>query len=145
MTSCALTRASQPRVVQPPPDSNHLLNPNNQRLRSNVGTPMSTVSTLLVPTLALTLLLAQCANTFCACCWHTVRTCVRCEQQRTSEFERFLSDFERFLEEITHSSVAKSVLTPSELAVSTPCANTSGNLLLARANTSPECCWHRVC
>ena len=41
--------------------------------------------------------------------------------------------------------VAKSVLTPTEPAVSTLCANTSGNLLLARANTSPECCWHRVC
>ena len=35
-----------------------------QGLRSNVGTLMSTVSTLGVLTLALILLLAQCANTF---------------------------------------------------------------------------------
>ena len=35
-----------------------------QGLRSNVGTLMSTVGTLGVLTLALILLLAQCANTF---------------------------------------------------------------------------------
>ena len=46
---------------------------NSQRFRSNVGTLMLSVSTLDVPTLALTLLLAHCANTFQACCWHTIK------------------------------------------------------------------------
>ena len=52
-----------------------------QGLRSNVRTLTSTVRTLLGPTPALILLLAQCSNTCQRCCWHTVRThiCVRAE------------------------------------------------------------------
>ena len=81
-----LSRGLRPPARCPP------LSPRAQGVRSNVGTPTSTVSTLSVPTLALTLLLAQCSNTCQRCCWHTVRTCVRLRAEASKETR---SDFEQ--------------------------------------------------
>lgn len=67
-----------------------------QGLRSNVRTLTSTVRTLLGPTPALILLLAQCSNTCHRCCWHTVRTHVRLRAEASQENRAILSKFERF-------------------------------------------------
>ena len=67
-----------------------------QGCRSNVGTPGSAVGTLLGPTPALILLLAQCSNTCQRCCWHTVRTHVRLRAEASQENRAILSKFERF-------------------------------------------------
>ena len=67
-----------------------------QGLRSNVRTLTSTVRTLLGPTPALILLLAQCSNTCQRCCWHTVRTHVRLRAEASQENRAILSKFERF-------------------------------------------------
>ena len=45
-------------------------------------------------------------------------------------------------QDVTNAMCSNTSLTP---AVRTPCANTCPGVLLARANTSLEWCWHRVC
>ena len=123
-----------------------------QGLRSNVRTLTSTVRTLLGPTPALILLLAQCSNTCQRCCWHTVRTHVHLRAEASKEIRAILSRFERFLTlswqklaPKTSPTCSNSVLTPLGPGVRTLCANTCLRVLLERSNTPLEQCWHTVC
>ena len=100
------------RTRRPSAAGTRTFTPTAQGLRSNVRTLTSTVRTLLGPTPALILLLAQCSNTCQRCCWHTVRThiCVRAEASDkiraiSSNFERFRAFFDIILAELCSQDV----------------------------------------